>query len=238
MSRGLTLRALLAAFLLAVAAHAGAACTPNVGRWTVNSTTVTYEVCAADGATWAAVGGGGEGASLPAGMIAMFNGACPSGWSELTAARGRTVVGVPAAGTLAATVGTALTDAQDRSVTPTFTGDALGTHTHTYTDVVNHTHTVSVNDPGHTHLTQRYPTATGASSGFTIDTSMSGTLADNTLPTKTATTGITASTVNPAGGVATGTTAGTSGGTPAGSVSAVTTSGLIAYIQLRYCQKD
>lgn len=51
---------------------------------------------------------------------------------------------------------------------------------------------VAITDGGHTHLTQRYPTATGGSSGFTIDTSMSGTLADNTLPTKTATTGITA----------------------------------------------
>src|SRR5687768_818155 len=38
--------------------------------------------------------------------------------------------------------------------------------------------------PAHTHLTQRYPTATGGNSGFTIDTSMSGTLTDNTLPVK------------------------------------------------------
>lgn len=68
--------------------------------------------------------------------------------------------------------------------------------------VVNHTHAVTVTDPGHTHLTQRYPTATGASSGFTIDTSMSGTPADNTLATKSNTTGITASTADPAGGVA------------------------------------
>jgi len=52
-------------------------------------------------------------------------------------------------------------------------------------------HNHAVTDPGHTHLTQRYPTATGASSGFTIDTSMSGTLADNTLPTKSNTTGLT-----------------------------------------------
>lgn len=83
------------------------------------------------------------------------------------------------------------------------------THTHTghsnhvvtqadaHTDVINHTHPLT--DPGHTHLTQRYPTATGGSSGFTIDTSMSGALADNTLPTKSATTGIT--TNNPVGGV-------------------------------------
>lgn len=68
--------------------------------------------------------------------------------------------------------------------------------------VVNHTHTIDITDPGHTHLTQRYPTATGGSSGFTIDTSMSGTPADNTLATKSNTTGITASSNNPAGGVA------------------------------------
>ncbi len=80
------------------------------------------------------------------------------------------------------------------------------THQHLYTEVPNHTHPVNISDSGHTHLTQRYPTATGASTGFTIDTSMSGALADNTLPTKTATTGITATTSNPGGGVAQGTT--------------------------------
>lgn len=66
------------------------------------------------------------------------------------------------------------------------------------TQIPAHSH--GVTDPGHTHLTQRYPTATGGSSGFTIDTSMSGTLADNTLPTKSATTGIT--TQNAGGGAA------------------------------------
>lgn len=52
-------------------------------------------------------------------------------------------------------------------------------------------HAHAVTDPGHTHLTQRYPTATGGLSGFTIDTSMNGTPTDNTLPTKSATTGVT-----------------------------------------------
>jgi microcystin-dependent protein len=69
------------------------------------------------------------------------------------------------------------------------------THTLSTAEMPTHTHTQDahghlVTDPGHTHLTQRYPTATGGSSGFTIDTSMSGTPADNTLPTKAATTGI------------------------------------------------
>ena len=68
--------------------------------------------------------------------------------------------------------------------------------------VMNHTHTVNVTDPGHDHLLQGYPTATGASSGYTRDTSMSGTPADSTLSTKANTTGITATTDNPAGGVA------------------------------------
>jgi len=68
----------------------------------------------------------------------------------------------------------------------------MPSHTH-----VQDAHTHGVTDPGHTHLTQRYPTATGGSSGFTIDTSMSGTLADNTLPTKIATTGITAANATP-----------------------------------------
>ena len=182
-------------------------CVPSTGVWTIGTSTATLGVCAADGSTVVNIGGGG---SLPSGMIAAFNAACPAGWTELIAARGRVIIGVPAAGTLAGTVGTALTDLQDK------------THSHTYTDVVNHTH--SVTDPGHTHLTQRYPTATGGSSGFTIDTSMSGTLADNTLPTKAGTTGITVG--NPAGGVASGTT------------STRATSDVIAYIQLRYCTKD
>jgi hypothetical protein len=49
------------------------------------------------------------------------------------------------------------------------------------------THTLTEAEiPAHTHLTQRYPTATGGNSGFTVDTSMSGTLTDNTLPVKSA----------------------------------------------------
>jgi len=66
-------------------------------------------------------------------------------------------------------------------------------HNHTQ-DSHNHTqdaHGHTVTDSGHTHTTQRYPTATGGSSGFTIDTSMSGTPADNTLATKSAVTGLT-----------------------------------------------
>lgn len=156
-------------------------------------------------------------------MIAAFNAACPTGWSELTAARGRVIVGVPASGTLAATVGTALTDAQDKSVTPTFTGTP-------FSGVINHTHTVTVNDPGHTHNQASQTATTGGASSWehgVIDTSSA---AAETLPTASNTTGITATTANPAGGVASI--------TPAGTVSAVSTSSVIATLQLRYCTKD
>lgn len=134
---------------------------------------------------------------LPAGVICMWAGtlaSVPSGWALCDGTNGTP-------------------DLRDKfimgwtsTVNPGGTGGAAQ-HQHTYTEVPNHTHPVNVTDPGHSHLTQRYPTATGSSSGFTIDTSMSGTIADNTLPVKLNTTGITATTSNPAGGVASGTTA-------------------------------
>lgn len=76
------------------------------------------------------------------------------------------------------------------------------THTHAaHTGVINHTHPVNVTDPGHTHDQMRFPTATGGSTGFTVDTSMSGTPATANV-TGSRTTGITAASTNPAGGVA------------------------------------
>lgn len=76
--------------------------------------------------------------------------------------------------------------------TVTLTSAELPSHTH-----VQDAHSHGVTDPGHIHTTQRYPTATGGSSGFTIDTSMSGTLADNTLPVKSNTTGLTVNNATP-----------------------------------------
>lgn len=65
-----------------------------------------------------------DGVEILSGMISAFNGSCPTGWTEYTAARGRTVVGTPASGTNAGTVGTALTDLEDK------------THTHQYYEYV------------------------------------------------------------------------------------------------------
>ncbi len=68
---------------------------------------------------------------IPASLVSFFNlAACPSGWTELTAARGMYIVGLPASGTLAGTSGTALTNLESR---------AVGQHNH------------GISDPGHSH---------------------------------------------------------------------------------------
>lgn len=93
-----------------------------------------------------------------------------------------------AAHTHSVTSNVSVTDhaAHTHSVTSNVSVDNHASHTHTYTDVVNHTHPQT-----------SYGTATGGSTGWTVDTSMSG-----------STTTATQATGNPSGGVATGTTAG------------------------------
>lgn len=54
---------------------------------------------------------------IPSGAVMSFNlASCPSDWSELVAARGRTLVGLSAGGTLAGTSGTALSNLENRAV--------------------------------------------------------------------------------------------------------------------------
>ena len=154
----------------------GQVCQPGQGNWTVTTTTVTFHLCNSNGTAWLDISNIGGG-TVPTGLITLvYAGSCASGWEEATELNGKTLVG-----TLAANKDVGTTGGSDN-----------------ITDIVNHTHPIT--DAGHTHLTQRYPTATGASSGFTIDTSMSGTLTDNTLPVKSSTTGISIN--NPSGGVA------------------------------------
>ena len=124
---------------------------------------------------------GGSGTTIPSGLVTfVVAGTCPAGWTEVSALNGKFL-----RGTLAANGDV---------------GDTGGSDT--ITDVLNHTHAVNVTDPGHAHTLQRYPTATGTSSGYTADTSMSGTPAAVTLPMVSQATGITATTSNPDGGVA------------------------------------
>jgi hypothetical protein len=86
-------------------------------------------------------------AKAPAGMVAAIAGACPSGWSEYTAARGRYVVGVPAGGAVEATVGTELSNMENRDVAK---------HAHGWSGSTSHTHTA---DLSHTHTLDPWATA-------------------------------------------------------------------------------
>lgn len=155
--------------------------------------------CRSNGSAWAAlqIGNGGGGSSVPSGAILIINsGSCPVGYTEVSSFNGKTLLGTLAAnGDIGSTGGSDTLTPVGTISQPVFTGDPI-------TDILNHTHGISINDPGHGHLTQRYPTATGGSSGFTIDTSMSGTPANNTLPVASSATGVTASSANPSGGVA------------------------------------
>lgn len=59
----------------------------------------------------------------PAGIVAFSTGvACPTGWTEYTALRGRVAVGLPSGGTAAGTVGSAYTDLENRTHTHTISG--------------------------------------------------------------------------------------------------------------------
>ena len=110
----------------------------NVGSFGDGSTIPVITVNAKGLVTAVSTASVSAGSTLPTGMIAFFPTACSnySGWGEYTSARGRYVVGVPSGGTAIATVGTALTDQENR---------AVGQHNHSNT--FGHT----VTDAGHTH---------------------------------------------------------------------------------------
>lgn len=104
------------------------------------------------------VGGG----VVPAGAVLFFNlPVCPAGWTELTAARGRYLLGLPGAGALGAAVGTALSDRENR---------AAGKHGHAITDP-GHSHTVQ--DP-HTIGLGAGPYPYGAASSLETGNSTTG----------------------------------------------------------------
>lgn len=143
-----------------------------------------------DGA-WAPPPGG----SIPAGVICMWSGtlaSVPSGWALCDGAGGtpdlrdRFIKGW-AAGVDPGDTGGSF------SYTPAGTISAI-------TEVINHTHTVNVTDPGHTHVQGVNSATTGPNQGYGTDSS-TNTRIDSDYSTSSATTGITAGTDNPAGGV-------------------------------------
>ena len=185
-------------------------CTPG-DAYILTSGTVGMHVCSGTD-TWTAPA---TAASIPAGLITfVVTGTCPTGWTEVAALEGKTLVGTVAANADVGTTGgaDAITPAGTLSA-QTFTGDVLAghahgtgtyaasahagtavedhaSHTHTYTQTINHIHALST--------ILRSATTGGATTQVarTSDTSSTG---DTALKTD-----------NPDGGVATGTTAGPS----------------------------
>ncbi len=100
--------------------------------------------------SWQAVG-------VPSGAVMMFDlSACPAGWTELTEARGRALVGRPAGGTGGGSVGAPLGNLEDRPhshvVDPAAAATtAAGDHSHTVGPIAlstsstgSHAHTINV----------------------------------------------------------------------------------------------
>jgi hypothetical protein len=199
----------------------------------------------------------GSGFEFPVGSVFISTVATNPGTSLgygtwLAVGEGQVLVGYKAGdpdfGTAGASVGAKTQAAAGTVSAPTFTGDAMGTHSHgagtlvpsahsgaAVADHTPHTHTYT-EVPNHVHVQNINSGTTGGSSGYTPDTSTNGSTA----------TAI--STANPTGGVATGTTAGpsatlthsvtqpsnhtmsgtseaASAGTPSGTVSAPTFTG-------------
>jgi len=135
----------------------------SLGRTKAGAVPYAMEAAHAMNATIAATANGAGGTLLeqvvPSGAVMFFNlAACPTGWSDATAARGRYLVGLPANGTIAGSVGTALSDQENRPV---------GQHTHTTVasatgiSINNSKAGIGATDTGHSH---------GPGSGFSCGT--------------------------------------------------------------------
>lgn len=178
-------------------------------------------------ASSAAVGG----ITLAADLVTFSTaGTCPTGWTEYTAARGRLVVGLPSGGTSAGTVGTALTNLQDKTHTHT-----TASHTHTVASTASHTHGAgSYASASHTHGIGAGDDFTGLTTGDIVGPIMSrsehahGGVTGSAAPSLAGTSG-SDSGHDHGGSVA-------SGGS--GTTSTALASAVLPYIQLIVCEKN
>lgn len=167
-----------------------------------------------------AISAGGIAANV---VMASSSGTCPTGWTELTAARGRAIVARTGGGT----VGTALTNLQDKTHThpgPSHVHGSSSSGAHTHDDgslaVASHSHGI---DPGDEDAEVE---SAGGSASVSLDDHTHG---------GTASTGSTdVSGASAADGSHDHTTA--AGGTAATSTAALSAS--LAYIQLIVCEKS
>ncbi len=181
--------------------------------------------------------------AIPSDLIGYFPSSCPSGWAEYTGARGRYIVGTPSGGDMADTVGSALTNKEDRSVgqhNHTFSGSALSTHTHSFSGSAHdhefagdalgtHTHTFNGSSMGshnHTQSAHNHPFR-----GVNNNASASSFYSDSVLASSTGPSTVTGTGFRGSSNVTlasesisntTPTNNAISAGTPAGSIVAIT----------------
>lgn len=144
-------------------AYFNQATAPTVGIYTgafwFDTSTDTLKVYTST-AQWAAVGGSGSGTGgLPTGAIVLIDtGACPAGTAEVSGLDGKTLVGTLAAnGDVGGTGGSdSITPAGTNGAqtiawpagVPTFSGSALGTHSHGFGTIAVAAHTVVATKQG------------------------------------------------------------------------------------------
>ena len=200
---------------------------------------------------------------VPTGMIAFFAAACPSGWTEYTALRGRAVVGTPAGGTNAGTVGTPLSNLENRA--HAHTGPS---HSHTFSDTVSGTTsseapgTTSNGDHSHGSAGDHTHSAAGnhshSQTGGNVRSDSAAQWDDIALAEQGFSTSQNGSHSHPGAGshshpsagshshsvnshahtLADSTASGTTSASGTGNTGNASTSDLIAYIQLTACQKN
>jgi hypothetical protein len=205
-------------------------------------------------------------AAIPSGTLLMIaSGTCPSGYTESSALNGKTLVGTLAANKDVGTTGGAdtITPAGTNGA-PVFTGSALGTHlhatgtyatsahsgtavadhashTHTYTEVITHTHAV----------TSVGSLATGAATNLTGASDTSSTTATAAAPAGAVSTGTTAGpsatlthgVTQPSAHTLSGSSEAVSAGTPTGTNSAPVFTGTqfdnrSAFVRVIFCTKN
>jgi hypothetical protein len=159
---------------------------------------------------------------VPTGAVMFFNlAACPTGWSALASAQGRYIVGLDPSGALASTVGTALSDQENRSV---------GQHTHAITDP-GHTH--GITDPGHAH-----PPVTASAGAWHYWYWNSATCSGQTVNMQGVAAGVCGGPADATGSAQTGVTIqGAATGISASTAGAVAGTNA-PYVQLLACQKN
>ena len=203
--------------------------------------------------------------SVPSGAVVLvISGSCATtlgaGWSEVSSLSGKFVLGTAAASGDIASAGGSDTITPAGTVSqPSFAGAQFtpaGTVSQPsftgtpFTAVINHTHAVTVTDPGHTHVERMVNSGTAGTVGVQGASTASNANASNSA-SASATTGITATTANPAGGVSSITPAGTVSQpaftgtpvTPAGTVSQPSFTGTAfdnrpAFVKVIFCRKD